>query len=603
MTMEPQLKILLLEDSRTDAELIKRFLLKEKMNCDFRLAMDRKGFLEALDEFSPGVILSDNSMPQFNASEALKLTRLKDPHIPFIMVTGTMSEEFAASIIKQGADDYILKDRMNRLPAAIETALKQRKAAKEITDYKYALDQAYLVSLTDKDGVIQYANDNFCKISGFACENLIGQDHKILNAGYHSADFIKDMWDTIAGGKIWEGEFCNRAKDGSVYWVDTTIVPFLDNAGKPYQYLSMRTDITGRKMTEVELQKSNDRFKYATEASSDIIWELNFETGEYRVYDGKRTSFGLNTVLGWQPGLDGQKIVEEDRERVEYGFIEAKKNGDGDLWKDEYRVHAAGNAIMYINNNAIFLKNEHGKTVKAIGAITDITEKKKLESDLFEQHRKEQLKITATALDAQEKERNAIGQELHDNVNQILLGTKLLLSVVRNDPAENFHLLESCIQNLQNAIDENRKIAHILVVPDFENITLIDQLNSLTDSMLKVSGINVNIDSLGVQEKLLPVRIKLPVYRIAQEQCTNIIKYSEARTVNIFMETTEDYFKMIIADDGIGMETNKKTSGIGLKNIKGRLSILSGKASILTAPGKGFTLVVTIPLNMARVNE
>jgi len=592
-----QLKILLLEDSSTDAELIKRFLLKEKMNCEFRLAMDRPGFLQALDEFSPSVILSDNSMPQFNASEALKLTRLKDQHIPFIMVTGTMSEEFAASIIKQGADDYILKDRMNRLPAAIETALKQRKAEKEITDYKYALDQAYFVSLTDESGFIQYANDNFCKISGFSREELIGQDHKIMNSGYHSRDFIQNLWDTISNGKIWEGEFCNRSKDGNLYWVDTTIVPFVNDAGKPYQYLSMRTDITGRKKIEVELQKSNERFKYATEASSDIIWELNFETGEYRVYDGKHSSFGLNTVLGWQPGIDGKNIVDEDRERAEKGFMEAKTNADGHLWKDEYRVHTSGNSIMYINNNAIFLKNEKGKTIKAIGAITDITEKKKLETDLFEQHRKEQLKITATALDAQEKERNAIGQELHDNVNQILLGTKLLLAVVRNNPGENLHLLESCIQNLQNAIDENRKIAHILVVPDFENITLIDQMVSLTESMLKVSGLNVNIDSLGMQEKLLPVRIKLPVYRIAQEQCSNIIKYSEARTVNIFMETSDDYFKMIIADDGIGMETNKKTTGIGLKNIQGRLSILNGKASILTAPGKGFTLVITIPLN------
>jgi two-component system sensor histidine kinase NreB len=601
--MEQPLKILLLEDSSTDAELIKRFLLKEKMDCEFRLAIDRETFLEALDEFSPGVILSDNSMPQFNASEALKISRQRDQHIPFIMVTGTMSEEFAASIIKQGADDYILKDRMNRLPAAIETALKQRKAEKEITDYKYALDQAYFVSLTDKNGIIQYANDNFCKISGFSQEELLGQDHKIMNAGYHSAGFIQNLWNTISSGNIWEGEFCNRAKDGSLYWVDTTIVPFLDDKGKPYQYLSMRTDITGRKKTEVELQKSNERFKYATEASSDIIWELNFETGEYRAYDGKNSSFGLNTVLGWQPGIDGKNIVDGDRERVEKGFMDAKKNIDGNLWKDEYRVHTEGNSIVYINNNAIFLKNEKGKSIKAIGAISDITEKKKLETDLFEQHRKEQLKITATALDAQEKERNAIGQELHDNVNQILLGTKLLLAVVRNTPEENLHLLESCIQNLQNAIDENRKIAHILVVPDFENITLLDQINSLTESMLKVSGLHVNIDSLGMQEKLLPVRIKLPVYRIAQEQCTNIIKYSEAHTVNIFMETSDDYFKMIIADDGIGMETNKKTTGIGLKNIQGRLSILNGKASILTAPGKGFTLVVSIPLNAGKTAE
>lgn len=594
--MEQQLKILLLEDSMEDAEIIKRFLSKEKMNCKFHLAMDRKSFLSALDEFSPAVILSDNSMPQFNAAEALKITRLRNLYIPFIMVTGTVSEEFAASIIKQGADDYILKDRMQRLPAAIDTALKQRKTEKEVTDYKYALDQACLVSLTDKDGIIKYANDNFCKMSQYNPEELIGQDHIILNSGYHTKSYVETLWITINNGNIWEGEFCNRAKDKSLYWVQTTIVPFLNEAGKPYQHLAMCTDITERKRIEAELQKSTERFKYAIEASSDIIWELNFETKEYKVYEGKDKTFQFNTVINWQPGTDEKNIVQEDRDRVQKGFLEAKANAATNLWKDEYRIYTVDNKVLYINNNAIFIRNKNGEPIRAIGAITDITDKKKLESALFEQHRKEQLKITATALDAQEKERNAIGQELHDNVNQILLGTKLLLSVVNNDPSENLHLLESCINNLQSAIDENRKIAHILVIPDFASISLLDQMMSLTESMLRVSGMNVTVDSLGLHEKLLPVKFKLPVYRIAQEQCTNIVKYSEARNVNIFLETTEGFFKMIIADDGVGMETGKKTTGIGLKNIKGRLSILNGIATITTAPGKGFSLQVIIPL-------
>ncbi|MEP7277111.1 MAG: PAS domain S-box protein [Bacteroidota bacterium] len=590
------MKILLLEDSPADAEIIKRFLLKEKMQCEFRLVTDRKSFLEALDEFSPRVILSDNSMPQFNASEALKITRLRSQYIPFIMVTGTVSEEFAASIIKQGADDYILKDRMSRLPAAIETALKQREAEKEITDYKYALDQGYLVSFTDEKGIIQYANDNFCKISGYTAEELTGVDHRIVNSGYHPKSYFCDMWAIIGRGEIWKGEFCNKAKDGSLYWVETAIVPFLNDWGRPYQYLSMRTDITERKRVEAELQKSNERFKYATMASSDIIWELNFETGEYNVYEGKEKLVGFNTISHWQLGIDGEYIVTEDRERVKKSFDEARSNPATTLWNEEYRIYSVNNSILDIINHAIFIRNEKGETIRAIGAITDITEKKKLESELFEQHRNEQLKITATALDAQEKERNAIGQELHDNVNQILMGTKLLLSVVKNDPEENHSLISSCMENLQNAIDENRKIAHVLVAPDFHSISLTDQLSNLVDSMLKTSGIETHIDTEDLQEKLMGEACKLPVYRIAQEQCTNIAKYSGARVVNILLSTTNSVFKMVISDDGKGMESNKKTNGIGLKNIKGRLSILNGTASIITSPGKGFTLEVSIPI-------
>ena len=129
--MESSLKILILEDSIPDAMLIQRLLKKEKMHCEFNLAMDKKSFLKALEKFSPDVILADNSLPKFNATEGLKITRQRSLHVPFILVTGTVSEEFAANIIKSGADDYFLKDRLARLPAAIAAAIKQRGAERE----------------------------------------------------------------------------------------------------------------------------------------------------------------------------------------------------------------------------------------------------------------------------------------------------------------------------------------------------------------------------------------------------------------------------------------------------------------------------------------
>jgi len=222
---------------------------------------------------------------------------------------------------------------------AIRADITERKRAeeqlqvsfKEIGDLKAALDEHAIVAITNPQGKITYVNDKFCAISKYSREELLGQDHRIINSGYHPKEFIHELWATITRGKVWHGEIKNKAKDGSFYWVDTTIVPFLNDQGKPRQYVAIRADITARKAAAAEIVQLNAELeqRVAKRTAELKLANQELEAFSYSISHDLRAP--LRAMGGFTRMLEkqlGDQAPEEARYSMERIRVNAAKMGE-----------------------------------------------------------------------------------------------------------------------------------------------------------------------------------------------------------------------------------------------------------------------------------
>ena len=350
-----------------------------------------------------------------------------------------------------------------------------------------------------------------------------------------------------------------------------------------------------RKRTQENLRKSFKLYEFVNKATQDTIWDWNFPNQQGSWGEGIVSTFGYapdqrhfnrDSVMTYIHPEDLALVLDCFRSHISTG------EANCDL---EFRFHCADSSFKHVHCRA-YIIYENQQPTRIIGSLSDITDRKLLESKLAEQQLNQQRLITESTIQAQEEERNEIGRELHDNINQILATVKMYLGMARAGRQVPEDLLGKSYEYVEEAMMEIRSLSHALVAPSLGDIGLKDALETLVENTNTGADYTVELVFENDEECTTSDKHKeLMLYRIIQEQLNNISKYAKATEARIELKCLPDKYHLRVEDNGIGFDLSQKAKGIGLKNIRNRVQFYGGTLHIDTAPGKGCKTEIIIP--------
>jgi len=500
-----------------------------------------------------------------------------------------------------------------------------KKLLKEVSDYKYALDESSIVAITDQKGIIKYANENFCRISKYSAKELVGQDHRIINSGYHSKEFIRNLWVTIANGKIWKGELRNKAKDGTIYWVDTTIIPFLNEQGKPYQYVAIRADITERKKAEDALSKEKTLLRTLIDNLPDYIYVKDMElrhiinnAANIRLIGAKNEEETLGkTVFDYFDQALAEKYAADDR---------AILNNNAAVLNREEMIYNEKEEERWLLTTKLPLRDSNNATVGLVGISRDITEIKKAEKEIYSLNNELEKRIQERTADweASNKELEAFSYSVSHDLRAPLRAISGFATILKEDYGARLD-------------EEGNRILETIMVNAGKMGRLIDdllQFSKLGKKALSYSIIDMTAMATSCVEELLQ-RENADLYTIDIKQMpaanadaamirqvwlnviSNAIKYSskkERPVIEIGAEEKNGSLVYFIKDNGAGFDmqyANKlfgvfqrlhseeafEGTGVGLALVHRIISKHKGRIWAEAAVNKGASFYFYLPNN------
>lgn len=471
---------------------------------------------------------------------------------------------------------------------------------KDITD---ALNASAIVAITDPKGNITYVNDKFIEISKFSEAELLGENHSILNSGLHSKEFFKDMWRTIGSGKLWRGEIRNRAKDGSYYWVHTTIVPFLNSKGRPYQYVSIRSDITQRKQAESTLKET-------LKEVSDINFALD-QSSIVAFTDEKGIIKSVNDKFCEISKYSREELIGQDHSLLNSGLHSKEffKNlwktiGSGQVWKGEIRNRAKDGSFYWVDTTIVPFLNETGKPYQYLAIRNDITEKKKSEEML---HRQDKLAAVGQLA-------AGVAHEIRNPLTS-MKGYAEFLQMDETDPQrqEFLEIILDEIDRVNNIVEEFMVLAKPKAV-ELEEKNIIPIVQNVV-SMLNFEARKRNVKlEFHADEDI--VQIECDENRLKQVFLNFIKNGIEAMPdggdLRVNTEIQDGNVLISIQDTGVGIPpdtlkkigepfytTKKNGNGLGLMVSFKIIESHNGKVYIESEQNKGTTFKILLPAKIA----
>ena len=482
---------------------------------------------------------------------------------------------------------------------------KEKELIKSNDRYKYA-------SLATSDIVMDWnlkkenthLSDNFKKIFGWE----LPSDNKISIEEFFSHTHPEDrirVWEEARliindpKSNFWSSTFRYAKANGSYAIVSLKGYVIRNQAFEGLRMIGAIQDITEKTLKEKELTESKERFEAVLQATHDLIWDWNLETGEfYRDREGLEKVYGVcnaDDIKSFHTWL--QRIHPEDYQRVQKIINNILNEEVEDTFELEYRFKRDNGRFSHVYDRGRILRNKEGLPIRMIGAAQDITERKKLEKQLLIRELDKQKLISRATIETQEQERSEIGKELHDNVNQVLTTTKLYLELSLSNVEMKDELIVKSSKNIMYVINEIRQLSRSLMNPSLGDLGLFESINDLIENIHLTGKLKVNLTSDPSLEEQLNENQKLMIYRIVQEALNNILKHAKANSVNIRVIDMDQDVELIIEDDGIGFNFDTVRKGAGLKHIQNRVYLANGTLSVNSIPNEGSKIFIKFPIN------
>ncbi|WP_130469989.1 PAS domain S-box protein [Candidatus Magnetaquicoccus inordinatus] len=500
-----------------------------------------------------------------------------------------------------------------------------QEAHAQLERQKFALDQHAIVSITDTAGHILYANDKFCRVSGYSKQELLGQDHRMVGSGQHDKAFFRHLWQTIANGEVWEGEICNRSRSGDLYWVAATIVPYLNERGKPIQYIAIRTDITAQKIMEEQLRESRNFLQSLTDSMGEGVYALDIR--------GRCTFLNREAerLLGWSRD---ELLFQHLHETVHYLRADGSTltrdecpiwlaNRAGEIYRseDEHFIHRSGQ--MFPVSVVAVPIIEEGRIVGSVAVFQDISARKLMEEQL------KRAMYTAEAASRAKSDFLAnMSHEIRTPMNAIIgmshLALHTDLTPRQRDYVSKIHGSAKTLLRILNDILDFSKIEAGRL--ELESVLFrLDEVLETVITLVAVRAYEKGLELLCSRARGVPVHLRGDPLRLQQVMLNllgNAVKFTERGEVELRVEVKERRSSEVellfsVRDSGIGIKAEQIETlfdsftqadssttrqyggtGLGLAISRRLVELMGGAISASSRPGEGSQFRFTVLMGL-----